>query len=171
MKYWIQEVLFLAFFLAILILSTANAQAKDGRLERCEPHRGLVESILKSEGLSSDYYYLMVAESGCRPNAVSKAGAFGFWQLMPATARRFGCAFANDITCETRAAARYLKTLEARFDSFHKVIWAYNMGGHNLERRKTPTSEARGLVSTIERLRQEDKACVELSNNCTECKS
>lgn len=122
-------------------------------LERCEPYRGTVQSILSDHGLSTDYYYLMVAESRCTPKARSSKGAQGFWQLTNATAKHYGCNDANDLECATMAASRYLKHLERSFDSFDRVIMAYNLGGHNLI-KKGPTGEAKGLVWKVKELKR-----------------
>lgn len=119
-------------------------------LERCEPYRESVEAMLESEGVSKDYYFLMVAESRCTERAKSKSGALGFWQLMPSTARRFGCTDPHDLRCATIAAAHYIKHLEGTFKSFDLVIMAYNMGGHNLVKHG-PTSEAKGLLWSVKR--------------------
>ena len=81
-------------------------------LDRCEAHRASVERILTEEDISTDYYYLMVAESKCTPDAESDKGAQGPWQLMPATARHYGCDDPHDIECATRAAAGYIRHLE-----------------------------------------------------------
>lgn len=108
----------------------------DGKLDRCEPYRARVEEILAECGVSHRFYFLMAAESGCAsPSVTSEKGARGFWQLMPHTARRFGCHDTQDLDCSTRAAAAYLKNLSERFDhDFQWTIAAYNAGGHNLKR-------------------------------------
>ena len=120
-------------------------------IERCAPYRNKVEAILESEAVSRDFYFLMVAESRCTDKAVSDKGAAGFWQLMPATSRRFGCRDPHDLECATRAAARYIKHLQTSFHRFEDVIIAYNMGGHNY-RRRGATQEARGLVWMVREL-------------------
>lgn len=125
-------------------------------LKSCESYRNEVEQILRNEGLSTDYYYLMVAESRCRDKAESKAGAQGFWQLMPSTAKSYGCNNPHDLECSTKAAAKYIKQLEDRFNTFEKVIAAYNMGGHNL-RKKGISSQAIGLVRRVKLIKKADE--------------
>lgn len=125
----------LALILAFILPSVAFCDV-DGRLHRCEPFREAAAKILKEHGLSDRFYFLMVAESGCRsPGVTSIMGAIGFWQLMPATARANGCQNPEDFECATRAAARYIRHL---LDEFHgDFLWtvaAYNAGGGNLKR-------------------------------------
>lgn len=125
-------------------------------LDACKPYRQTVESILSNEGVSTDYYYLMVAESRCKPSAKSHAGARGFWQLMPHTARTYGCNNPDDLECATKAAAKYLKALESRFDTFQDVIAAWNMGGHNYKKNGI-SAQALGLVYRVKAIRRADK--------------
>lgn len=125
-------------------------------LELCEDHRKRVERILAEEDVHADYYYLMVAESKCTPEAVSDKGAQGPWQLMPATARHYGCDDPHDIECATRAAAAYIRHLEDMFnDSFADVVIAYNMGGRNYK-RLVATAEAKSLLWRVRRIKADD---------------
>lgn len=139
-----------------MIPSLAIAQDYSVWLERCEPYRNQVEQILKDEGVSTDYYYLMVAESKCRDKAESKAGAQGFWQLMPSTAKSYGCNNPHDLSCATHAAAKYIKQLERRFKTFEEAIIAYNMGGHNYQKHGK-SGQALGLVWRVKQIRKADK--------------
>ena len=148
------------FFLIVvfaLILPSAALCDVDGRLHRCEPFRSTVVKILRDSGVSERFYYLMVAESGCRATDVtSKKGAVGFWQMMPATARAHGCDDPTDLECATRAAASYLKDLSARFKG-DDIIAAYNQGGHNLARNGM-TAEARGLIMAVRKLEKQGES-------------
>jgi hypothetical protein len=71
------------FIMFMVILFPISAFA-DSRLESCLPYQEEISSLLESEGVSSDYFYLAVCESGCRVKTSSK-GARGFFQLMPST--------------------------------------------------------------------------------------
>ena len=147
--------IFAIAFFALILPSVAFCEP-DGRLARCEPFRPAVTQILRENGVSDRYYYLMVAESGCRALDVrSRKGAVGFWQMMPATGKAHGCEDLEDLECATRAAASYLRDLSARFRG-DDIIAAYNMGGHNLARHGM-TAEARGLIQAVRRLEKQDK--------------
>lgn len=146
-----------AYIVVGLFPSLVMAQDYSVWLERCEPYREQVERILISEGVSTDYYYLMVAESKCTPKAKSHAGAQGFWQLMPSTAKHYGCFHLDDIECATKAAAKYIQSLEKRFNSFKEVIAAWNMGGHNYSRIGRKSSEAIGLIQRTMAIKEIDQ--------------
>ena len=141
--------------LTLLLLLPVSALA-DGRADRCEPHRAVVEAVLTEHGVPVEYYWLMVAESGCRPGAVSKRGAVGFWQMMPATMHAHGCRNAEDPVCQTHAAARYLASLRRRFTSMREVVIAWNMGGSNFRKRGKPTAEANALAAYVLQLVKEN---------------
>ena len=74
----------------------------------------------------------MQAESAFDPSAVSRAGAMGLMQLMPATAKRFGVADPEqlrDPEVNVETAARYLSHLRRLFDGNWTLITAaYNAG-------------------------------------------
>lgn len=69
------------------------------------------------------------AESNYEPRAVSRKGARGLMQLMPATARRLSLSHPFDPVSNVRAGVRYLKELLERFDHRPElVLAAYNAG-------------------------------------------
>jgi soluble lytic murein transglycosylase-like protein len=72
---------------------------------------------------------LIRAESNYQPRAVSRKGARGLMQLMPATANRFSLSRPFDPVANVRAGVRYLKELLERFDQRPElVLAAYNAG-------------------------------------------
>lgn len=132
---------------ALYLLFTQRAIASDYShyKDECESIRQTVESILDSNNVSKKYFYLLVAESHCRNDKVSSAGAVGYWQMMPYTARKFGCEDPYDLVCETNAAAKYLKHLEQKCHADH-VIYCWHDGGTNFIRNnKVPSKGAVGL--------------------------
>ena len=151
-----QKFLILAATLAALFLA-ALASAKDysGHAAQCEPIREEVERLLGQVGANPIYFYLMVAESHCNGEAVSKAGAVGYWQMMPRTARKYGCGDPYDLECETKAAARYLKHLEEKC-GVENVIYCWHDGGSNFLRRGEPTKGAAGLAWQVRYLMRTD---------------
>ncbi|PSL02901.1 lytic transglycosylase domain-containing protein [Cecembia rubra] len=100
-----------------------------------------IERILKENGIPDDFKYLVMAESGFL-NVVSPAGASGFWQLMPATAKEYNLEVSNEVDERyhlekaTVAACKYLKSSYARFGNWTSVAASYNMGITGLKKRK-----------------------------------
>lgn len=149
------RLIFATAFFASILPAVAFCET-DGRLARCEPFRPAVTQILRENGVSDRFYYLMVAESGCRAMDVrSRKGAVGFWQMMPATGKAHGCEDLEDLECATRAAASYLRDLSTRFRG-DDIIAAYNQGGHNLAKHGM-SAEARGLIRAVRELEKQDK--------------
>jgi hypothetical protein len=103
-------------------------------IKRANRYKKVMTDILKEQGISPDFFYLMIAESAARSAATSPAGAKGYWQFLPETAREFGLqvdAYVDerkDAVKSTYAACKYLKRAFARFKNWHIVAGSYNMG-------------------------------------------
>ena len=118
-------------------------------LERSGRYVPEIEKKLKAAGLPKDLAYLAMIESGYNPSAVSRAGAGGLWQFMPATGRDYDLAINSWVDERrepqkaTRAAIRYLSKLYRQFDDWHLAVAAYNTGEGNMERaiRRKGTSD------------------------------
>lgn len=124
----------------------------DSRIDRCKPYYEMIVKILESENVSSDYFYLAVCESGCKVKTSSK-GARSFFQVTPFIYRHYKseeCSNEDidDIVCNTKAAARYIKHLEERFKDMYILIKAYNRGGTNYQRYGS-TKEADQLSNCV----------------------
>lgn len=146
----------MAALFAILAATAAVAKDYSHYRERCAEIRDDVENWLSAEGITPDYFYLLVAESHCHGDRKSKAGAVGYWQMMPATARKYGCSDPFDLECETRAAARYLRRLEKKC-GIENVVYCWHDGGSNFLRRgKKPSKAARGLAWQVKHLMRTD---------------
>jgi soluble lytic murein transglycosylase-like protein len=94
------------------------------------------------------------AESDFNPRAVSRKGACGLMQMMPATARRFGYRRRDlfNPRKNLEAGARYLRLLVNRFgDDALRVLAAYNAGEGSVERfgGMPPFPETRDYVQHI----------------------
>lgn len=103
--------------------------------------------IFEREGIPSQLVWLAEVESRYNPRAVSCAGAAGLFQLMPATAKRFGLrtgTIDERIVPERNAtaAARYLKFLHRQFGCWPLAMAAYNAGEGRVARLlQTHTAE------------------------------
>jgi hypothetical protein len=93
------------------------------------------------------------AESGGMPNAVSRKGARGLMQLMPATARRLGVRRPFDPAENIRGGAAYLAELAARYGDTRAdlVLAAYNAGERAVDEHKgvPPYRETQAYVQRV----------------------
>jgi soluble lytic murein transglycosylase-like protein len=79
---------------------------------------------------------VILAESGGDPRAVSKRGARGLMQLMPATARLYGVSNVFDPEQNIRAGSQYLHDLAERYQNdVELMLAAYNAGPEAVDRQ------------------------------------
>ena len=109
-------------------------------LDRYGAYEEELRSVFRKKGLPDDLTILAAVESAMNPRALSKAGARGMWQLMPATARQFGLrcdGFVDDrldYRRSTEAAASYLERAFARYGDWRLAISSYNCGFASVDR-------------------------------------
>ncbi|MBS1269658.1 MAG: Membrane-bound lytic murein transglycosylase D [Gammaproteobacteria bacterium] len=97
-------------------------------LKRYGRYRSNILKVLRGHDLSEDLIYLPFVESAYNPEAYSRAGAAGLWQIMPATARKLGLQL--DATMDERfdphrstwAAARYLRRSTDRLNAVARQL-------------------------------------------------
>ena len=100
-------------------------------LKRAAKYFPIIEPILQENGIPDDFKYLAVIESGLT-HVTSPAGAEGFWQFMPQTARDYGLEVNGDIDerlnliKSTESAAAYLMDAYAEFGNWTLAAAAYN---------------------------------------------
>lgn len=108
--------------------------------KRAQKYFPIIEPILAEEGIPDDFKYLAVIESGLT-NAVSPAGAKGFWQILKGTAKEYGLEVNANVDERyhlekaTRVACKYLKKSKARFGSWTTAAAAYNAGNAGISKR------------------------------------
>ncbi|MDO3694574.1 lytic transglycosylase domain-containing protein [Wenyingzhuangia sp. chi5] len=109
-------------------------------IKRAHKFFPIIEPILKKNNIPNDFKYLAVIESGLQ-NVTSPAGAKGFWQLMPATAREYGLEVNDnvderyDLEKATNAACQYILKAKEKFGTWTAAAASYNIGINGLDRR------------------------------------
>ena len=121
------------------------------------------EEALEAYQLPLELKYLPIIESALNPKAVSRVGATGLWQFMPATGKQYGLEL-NSLVDERRdpvkssyAAARYLKALYKVFGDWNLVITAYNCGPENINKAIRRARAAKGKSQEGDVLTPADK--------------
>ncbi len=121
------------------------------------------EEALEAYQLPLELKYLPIIESALNPKAVSRVGAAGLWQFMPATGKQYGLEL-NSLVDERRdpvkssyAAARYLKALYKIFGDWNLVIAAYNCGPENINKAIRRARAAKGKTQEGDVLTPADK--------------
>jgi membrane-bound lytic murein transglycosylase D len=101
--------------------------------ERADELMPVLKVIFAAEGIPTELVWLAEVESSLNPSARSPAGARGLFQLMPATAKAFGLRTSpfderTQPGKNARAAAKFLRVLHERFDSWPLALAAFNAG-------------------------------------------
>ena len=143
----------------LLVLSSTDRTVSGDRYDSLLLAKaGQYDSIIEKAAMASSVEAnllraVIVVESGFNPHAVSRRGAVGLMQLMPATATRFGVSNPYDPRENVHAGARYLKFLINRFG--HDVslaLAAYNAGEEAVARnggRIPPFTETMAYVPRV----------------------
>ncbi|MFO7694151.1 MAG: transglycosylase SLT domain-containing protein [Vicinamibacterales bacterium] len=110
-------------------------------LQRGAPYLPMIQARLRAEGLPLDLAYVPIVESAFRTEALSRAKAKGFWQLMRPTAVEQGLKYdwyideRSSPEKSTAAAVKYLKYLHGQFDGdWHLALASYNGGPGTVKR-------------------------------------
>ena len=105
-------------------------------LARAAQYDAIIEAEAKSAGVEPNLLRaVIVVESGFNSSAVSKRGAVGLMQLMPATATRFGVSNRYDPRQNVRGGALYLSFLINRFrQNVRLALAAFNAGEDAVDR-------------------------------------
>jgi len=109
-------------------------------LARSGRYMSVMQEIFRNHGLPEELVFLALIESGFNPQAYSPAAAVGPWQFIKQTAQQYGLKVnqwideRRDPIKSTMAAARYLKDLYGRFQSWTLSIASYNAGEGRVQR-------------------------------------
>jgi len=125
-----------------------NTNAYSAEIAAASKDFGVEESIVRA---------IIHAESAFNPNALSRVGAQGLMQLMPATARRFGVGNPFDAAQNIRGGVQYLAFLLKRFNGDLALAAAgYNAGEGAVDKYRgvPPYTETQRYVQRVGLLAQ-----------------
>jgi soluble lytic murein transglycosylase-like protein len=143
----------------LLVLSPQDRTASGDRydcqlLAKAAQYDAIIEHAAVSAAVEPNLLRaVIVVESGFNSRAVSKRGAVGLMQLMPATASRYGVLNPYDARQNVHGGARYLKFLIDRFGhDIRLALAAYNAGEEAVDRNGgqiPPFSETMAYVPRV----------------------
>ncbi len=129
-----------------------NTTAYSSEISSAAARFGVEEAVVRA---------IIHAESSYNPGALSRVGAQGLMQLMPATARRFGVTNAFDPAQNIRGGVQYLGWLLKRFNGDLTLAAAgYNAGEGAVDKYKgvPPYAETRRYVQRVAQLAERYRA-------------
>ena len=113
-----------------------------------------IRSVAKMYKLPHTLLHAVItAESAYNPNAISRAGAVGLMQLMPATAKQYGVSNRRDPKQNIYGGSRYLRYLLKLFkNDLTLALAAYNAGEGTVKKygnKIPPYKETRNYVKKV----------------------
>ena len=109
-------------------------------IKRARRYFPVIEKILRDNNIPDDFKYLAVAESDLS-NAISPAGATGFWQIMASTGREQGMEINNevderyDLEKSTKFACDYFHKSYEKYGNWTLSAASYNGGRNGIDQQ------------------------------------
>ncbi|MCX6565228.1 MAG: lytic transglycosylase domain-containing protein [Candidatus Aminicenantes bacterium] len=140
-----------AGFLLLLLPAAGNSAGFWSRMK--DKYDPFVKAIADEYGLDADFVHAVIkAESAYNRHAISRAGAQGLMQLMPATAVAYGVKDVFDPEDNIRGGVKFLKVLLKLYDgNIKKTLAAYNAGQEAVKKYGgiPPYAETRTYISRV----------------------
>lgn len=147
------------FLFSRVLAPVAIASAVDNAIPADIPTSGdakldkIIYEVGQREGVDPRFIHAVIwQESKYDQSARSHAGAQGLMQLMPATAKRFGCDDIDDPEKNVEAGTKYLSWLLKRFDgNVEFALAGYNAGEGAVDKYNgvPPYNETQNYVKII----------------------
>ena len=121
-----------------------------GSLTRIARYERLIGRYARANGLDADLVRALIyVESGGDKAAVSRRGAAGLMQLMPATAAELGVEDRFDPEENIAGGTAYLKKMIDRYHTVETALWAYNAGPGAVDRGRMPGETQRFVPKVL----------------------
>jgi len=118
----------------------------------------IADSVFNRYALPSQLKYLSVIESELKSKALSHVGAVGPWQLMPATAERFGVVHPFYIHENVRGGVAYLAELQQLFHGDLRLVMAAYAAGERQIRPRGLSYSSQEVYAYVQRIAQQYRA-------------
>jgi membrane-bound lytic murein transglycosylase MltF len=120
-------------------------------------------AILNKHNIPDEFKILLALESAFNGNAVSKAGAVGYWQIMDEVAKEYGLKYAPQISAAQKRVA--LKLAKALAKKEHRKLKNFTVKDERKNFNKSTYTAARYLKDRCRNL-DNDYLLVAASYNC-----
>jgi len=139
------------WLLVVLLMAPLVGQGQENMAKA----KGWVQQYASHYGVSADLVAALIdVESRWNPRAVSRSGALGLMQLMPATARRFGAFKPFDPEQNIAAGTRYLTTLMWEFHGDLRLVAAAYYAGDRWVAKRQLDYNNPDVIAYVESVRQ-----------------
>ncbi|WP_375447064.1 LysM peptidoglycan-binding domain-containing protein [uncultured Fibrella sp.] len=122
----------------------SNRQYWNAKLDRALLYFPIIETILLTEKIPTDFKYLALQESSLTPDAVSSSQAVGFWQFKRETAQDYGMVVNEEvderknISSSTAATARYLRRSNGMYSNWLSSLFSFYLGTGGISKLVSP---------------------------------
>jgi soluble lytic murein transglycosylase-like protein len=138
----------------VLACGVLTCQAQSSKATSRDEAEYYVSAYARHFGVPLGFVRALVdQESGWHPCVVSRKGAVGLMQLMPATAARLGVRDRCNLSENISGGVRYLAALKRKFQGDFRLVAAAYLAGDEVIARRGLHYRNREVVAYVSRLR------------------